>query len=612
MSEQYQNLLLPPNALPSIDVKVFSSRLRPSRHSLLLNSMEEDPVFLLGIYARSSGKQLWRLEKTIHSLPVLHQSVKASCDFDGKLPDKSLFSGHAPARIDARRAALNAYFDLLLDTPLSERAALAVCEFFSTNVLSAEEDHSPISTHLAIPGMVAPTTSVATPPYKEGYLTKRGKNFGGWKARYFMLDGPELKYYDAQNGPQIGVIKLYKAQIGKQSQQASHDPSGKEEEADNQYRHAFLILEPKRKDSSSLVRHVLCAESDEERDAWVSTLLKYVDHKDGKPIAQAATKEPPEVREPVTPKPKRRGPARPDRLDVLAKDGDNSDSEAGELLVQGTSYENTVQGDLPVQGTTVSHYGASRSIASPSLNGNFSGMFSSQQNQRNTISISGPTNGSVIQDTGNWGLSVKTPVKEKKRSIFGFHRARTPSDTTSGQSSTSSSVLAPERKAPLLRPVFGMPLAEAVETAPPGGVNVRLPAVVYRCIEYLEAQGAASEEGIFRLSGSQNVIKGLRERFNNEGDVRLLDGNYYDVHAVASLLKLYLRELPSSVLTRDLHLDFLKSLEIEEKEQKITAINVLVHMLPPVNLELLSNLCSYLADVANASDINKMNVRNGK
>ena len=32
--------------------------------------------------------------------------------------------------------------------------------------------------------------------YKEGYLTKRGKNFGGWKTRYFVLHGPVLDYYD--------------------------------------------------------------------------------------------------------------------------------------------------------------------------------------------------------------------------------------------------------------------------------------------------------------------------------------------------------------------------------------------------------------------------------
>lgn len=32
--------------------------------------------------------------------------------------------------------------------------------------------------------------------HKEGYLTKRGKNFGGWKTRYFVLSGPVLEYYD--------------------------------------------------------------------------------------------------------------------------------------------------------------------------------------------------------------------------------------------------------------------------------------------------------------------------------------------------------------------------------------------------------------------------------
>lgn len=91
----------------------------------------------------------------------------------------------------------------------------------------------------------------------------------------------------------------------------------------------------------------------------------------------------------------------------------------------------------------------------------------------------------------------------------------------------------------------------------PRDVDVNLPAVVYRCIEYLEAKNAASEEGIFRLSGSNLVIKALKERFNNEGDVDFLEGDtYYDVHAVASLFKQYLRELPTTVLTLELQSEF--------------------------------------------------------
>lgn len=95
----------------------------------------------------------------------------------------------------------------------------------------------------------------------------------------------------------------------------------------------------------------------------------------------------------------------------------------------------------------------------------------------------------------------------------------------------------------------------------PFDVNVELPAVVYRCLEYLRAKGAELEEGIFRLSGSNVVVNALRERFNTEGDVDFLAGDqYYDVHAVASLFKQYLRELPSTVLTRDLHIEFLRVL----------------------------------------------------
>lgn len=49
------------------------------------------------------------------------------------------------------------------------------------------------------------------------------------------------------------------------------------------------------------------------------------------------------------------------------------------------------------------------------------------------------------------------------------------------------------------KPVFGVPLADAVARA-----QVRegfeLPAVVFRCVEYLQAKSAVNEEGLYRLS----------------------------------------------------------------------------------------------------------------
>lgn len=180
-----------------------------------------------------------------------------------------------------------------------------LCEFLSTNVVERErrrEGHDA--------------------GWKEGYLTKRGKNFGGWKTRYFVLRGPILEYFDMvrnndfvidwmksrtavfklvtklspmlyvlieqKDGHHLGSIALTSAQIGRQqSQEKNQDASneGKEGSTDpNSYRHAFLILEPKKgqtvvdakKNPNNVLRHVLCAETDDERDAWVDALMLYV------------------------------------------------------------------------------------------------------------------------------------------------------------------------------------------------------------------------------------------------------------------------------------------------------------------------------------------------
>jgi RalA-binding protein 1 len=542
VSDQYPGLLLPPNALPSIQVKVFSSRLRPSRLSFLApRPQEEDPVFILAVYARSDNKQLWRVEKTIATLPALDSQLKSLCDFQGKLPDRALFGGHAPARIDARRVALNQYFDYVLEAPTDERTARVVCEYLSTDVIGAQAGD-----RLAPEPTPGPTVSAVKTQRKEGYLTKRGKNFGGWKARFFVLDGSEFRYYESEGGAHLGTIKLQNAQIGKQSQQQStQSPQRKDDSEDNQYRHAFLILEPKRKDSSSLVRHVLCAENDEERDAWVEALLQHVD-------IQEET-SPTEIRVPTASRP----PKQQTSQDFTRSQRKESPDVTEQERVQGLSYEDTVAAQAPIRGPN--HREA---LGERPSRGSPKDMSFLQDSSGHYPSISGPSNGTPIKDSENWGSRLTpapTAAKDKKRSIFGFRGRGGSSDLASVQVNAPIQVPVEQRMLQN-RSIFGIPLMEAVDYTQPEGINVALPAVVYRCLEYLRAKKATSEEGIFRLSGSNIVIKGLRDRFNTEGDIKLLDGQYYDVHAVASLLKLYLRELPSSILTRELHLDFLKVL----------------------------------------------------
>lgn len=106
----------------------------------------------------------------------------------------------------------------------------------------------------------------------------------------------------------------------------------------------------------------------------------------------------------------------------------------------------------------------------------------------------------------------------------------------------------------ITRPVFGVSLNESLAIASVAS----LPAVVFRCIEWLEINKAQDEEGVYRMSGSSAVIKGLKDRFDLEGDVNLVKlDERWDPHAIAGLLKTFLRELPTSLLTRELHPKFL-------------------------------------------------------
>ncbi|KAM0262334.1 hypothetical protein ACHAQJ_001803 [Trichoderma viride] len=609
VTDEYPDLLLSPNALPSVDVKVASSRMKPSRASLLsLTQLEEDPVFTLAILSRADGSELWRVEKDSVSLAKLDQRLKQCPAFTARTPDRSLFTGHAPAKIDARRIVLDQYMDELLNTPLDTATAVELCKYLSNHTLPPNADETgqtfkPKDDNSSIRSDGRPT--------RNGYLTKKGKNFGGWKSRFFILNGPHLKYYETPGGAHLGTIKLQNAQIGKQSQNNdANTPTNhnNDEELDSQYRHAFLILEPKKKDSSNHVKHVLCAENDRERDIWVENLLQWIDYRD------------PEEDQPPTRPTIHDRQVSGDQLSSAnrSKKGvKTAHQTSGSDTLIGMRYDATHAGDAP-QGAP-----GSRPKTSGSQNDHHASMDSHSK------LISAPKDPQVISDASMWGsrigLTAPPPApapshdekKQRKRSFFGFGpKSRTSSDgqeSMFGGSEGGSGATPPQNgyHGPV-RQVFGAPLAEAVRYNPPTDIDVPLPSVVYRCIQYLESQNAIFEEGIFRLSGSNVVIKALRERFNNEGDINLVtDEHFYDIHAVASLLKLYLRELPTSILTRDLHLEFMSiTTEITDKDEKMAALNELSLRLPRANATLLKYLIAFLIRIINNSDVNKMTVRN--
>ena len=96
-----------------------------------------------------------------------------------------------------------------MGSQLDDRSLYAIAQFLSTDIVQKHDSKLLDNRDGGLPdstGSLKSPTRIEIPaggfrdgmgPTKEGYLTKRGKNFGGWQTRYFVLDGPQLKYYDA-------------------------------------------------------------------------------------------------------------------------------------------------------------------------------------------------------------------------------------------------------------------------------------------------------------------------------------------------------------------------------------------------------------------------------
>ncbi|NXM02536.1 RHG25 protein, partial [Tyrannus savana] len=156
--------------------------------------------------------------------------------------------------------------------------------------------------------------------------------------------------------------------------------------------------------------------------------------------------------------------------------------------------------------------------------------------------------------------------------------------------------------------VFGQRLAETMAYEQKFG-QPQVPILVQKCAEFIREHGL-SEEGIFRLPGQDNLVKQLRDAFD-AGERPSFDRDT-DVHTVASLLKLYLRELPEPVVPWSQYEDFLlcgQALDADEAKGHQELLKQL-SLLPRDNYNLLSYICRFLHEIQLNSSVNKMSVDN--
>ncbi|KAJ6669178.1 hypothetical protein lerEdw1_007987 [Lerista edwardsae] len=166
--------------------------------------------------------------------------------------------------------------------------------------------------------------------------------------------------------------------------------------------------------------------------------------------------------------------------------------------------------------------------------------------------------------------------------------------------------------------VFGAPLTEE-------GI-----AQISQLMEYLHKH--LRVEGLFRVPGNSTRQQTLKEALNNGTEIDLDSGEFHS-NDVATLLKMFLGELPEPLLTHKhfhahlkisgykcclnaLIVDLMQfddkgnKTNIPDKERQIEALQLLFLILPPPNRNLLKLLLDLLYQTAKKQDKNKMSAHN--
>jgi hypothetical protein len=562
----------------SIPIQVDTIRVKVVGSLIKINDKGKEIVSFIILISKlnnNGNEENEKIEKTYNDFVQLdtklrNQNDKILLAKIGKLPDKSLFNSNSPTKRDQRKIELELYLQNLISTFKNN---IDIETFLSTNIVESQ-----------INPMHNEKMGQST---KEGYLIKKGKNFGGWKTRYFILADNILSYYDSLGGNYGGTIKLKNSQVISLPDEA------------NDYRHGFMIMEYRKQNMEGSNekmsgKHILCAENDEERDEWIIAIGQAIESvsQDSNELIDSENNS---INNNVE---------RANNENIYESVDDVDESQPNSNFSSTNSLQNGYQNQMyiPAQPMPISMKNKQQSVSNSQSSSYSEFDFQKSgdfvdENERLMQQVVEPPFGISTQSsntTPSYQKKSKKPKEEKKKRLWGRNKNKQNENGKSGSK----------------RLVFGLSLAEAI-AASKIKANYELPAVVYRCIEYLDANDAQNEEGIYRLSGSASTIQALKDRFNNEGDYDLLNADeYYDIHAVAGLLKLFLRELTEPILTRELQPKFLHIPELESRNQKIYELANLISLLPLENYTLLRCLSAHLVRIVQNSSVNKMTLHN--
>lgn len=155
-------------------------------------------------------------------------------------------------------------------------------------------------------------------------------------------------------------------------------------------------------------------------------------------------------------------------------------------------------------------------------------------------------------------------------------------------------------------PVFGVPLPHVMYIT---YTQFQLPLPVLHACEFLRSGNGhhLMTEGIFRVPGSAEEVNSFKAKYNLGEDPKFSESH---VHSVASMLKLYFRELPEPLCTYKGYQLFCDSQREPDAEQGKVMLMAALAALPPVNRALFATVTRLLKDVAAHEKLNFMSPDN--
>lgn len=158
----------------------------------------------------------------------------------------------------------------------------------------------------------------------------------------------------------------------------------------------------------------------------------------------------------------------------------------------------------------------------------------------------------------------------------------------------------------IARVIFGVRLNDLMKRD--NHKDAFIPDIAYKCLKVLNAR-ALELQGVFRVPGNKNKMRDYELRFDKEGS-KVDFVKQDDEHMVASIFKMFLRDLPEPVIPYAFFEQTVETTTKPSREEIVGAIRDLLSKLPIENYRLLNITCCLLYKITLHVDKNLMKPTN--